>query len=235
MSNIDNITSIKICTVCKEEKFITEFNSNKNSKDGHLGKCKKCVKYIRDKNKEKRKVYLEITKENRRITQRSYYEENKEKLNIKCKAYYKTNKEHLNAVNKAWTDANKYRCAAQQKAWRDANKERCASNKKAWCEANPEKHSATKRNNVRHRRAIKRNASGNHTIADVLNLLVLQKNKCVCCLKSIKNGYHVDHIIPLSRGGSNDKYNLQLLCAPCNLSKHAKDPIEFNQSLGMLL
>jgi hypothetical protein len=34
---------------------------------------------------------------------------------------------------------------------------------------------------------------------------------------------------------TNDKYNLQLLCAPCNLSKRAKDPIEFNQSLGLLL
>jgi 5-methylcytosine-specific restriction enzyme A len=29
----------------------------------------------------------------------------------------------------------------------------------------------------------------------------------------------VDHIRPLSRGGSNDRSNLQGLCAPCHLAK----------------
>lgn len=30
---------------------------------------------------------------------------------------------------------------------------------------------------------------------------------------------HIDHIIPLAVGGTNDLSNLQLLCAPCNLAK----------------
>jgi hypothetical protein len=29
----------------------------------------------------------------------------------------------------------------------------------------------------------------------------------------------VDHVVPISAGGSNDHENLQLLCAPCNSSK----------------
>jgi len=41
--------------------------------------------------------------------------------------------------------------------------------------------------------------------------------------------------MPLSRGGSNDKYNLQLLCPTCNLKKSAKDPIDFAQENGNLL
>jgi hypothetical protein len=34
--------------------------------------------------------------------------------------------------------------------------------------------------------------------------------------------FHIDHIHPRSRGGSDDPSNLQLLCATCNLHKHAK-------------
>lgn len=31
--------------------------------------------------------------------------------------------------------------------------------------------------------------------------------------------YHIDHIIPLSRGGTNDEKNLCVSCATCNLDK----------------
>ena len=64
----------------------------------------------------------------------------------------------------------------------------------------------------------------------------LQKNKCAYCRVSLKSRvYHIDHITALSRGGTNLRSNLQLLCQPCNQSKHAKDPIVFAQQLGMLL
>jgi 5-methylcytosine-specific restriction endonuclease McrA len=32
---------------------------------------------------------------------------------------------------------------------------------------------------------------------------------------------HVDHILPRSRGGQNNRNNLQLICAGCNCSKGA--------------
>ena len=35
---------------------------------------------------------------------------------------------------------------------------------------------------------------------------------------------HVDHIVPVSRGGGDDRANLQLLHAPCNIAKGARVP-----------
>lgn len=54
------------------------------------------------------------------------------------------------------------------------------------------------------------------------------KVACYWCGKNVpKAQRHVDHIIPLARGGAETEANLCVSCANCNLRKHAKDPIEF--------
>jgi len=73
--------------------------------------------------------------------------------------------------------------------------------------------------------ALKKKAPGSHTIEDVKRQYDRQKGKCYYCGKKLgtgKNAYHVDHIIPLSRGGSNDISNLVIACPQCNVSKQDK-------------
>lgn len=49
-------------------------------------------------------------------------------------------------------------------------------------------------------------------------------NKCLCCGSTEK--ITLDHIIPLSKGGTNTIENLQPLCSRCNRKKW-KDIIDF--------
>jgi 5-methylcytosine-specific restriction endonuclease McrA len=78
-------------------------------------------------------------------------------------------------------------------------------------------------------------SAGNHTKADIELLWEAQKGRCVFCLKPLMGGkYHVDHHVPLAKGGSNDRSNLRLLHKKCNLEKGARDPVEHAQRNGML-
>lgn len=59
-------------------------------------------------------------------------------------------------------------------------------------------------------------------------LFGLQEGKCIGChaLFSFRN-MTIDHIIPKTKGGTDDPDNLQLLCAACNSTKNTRSQDEF--------
>lgn len=50
---------------------------------------------------------------------------------------------------------------------------------------------------------------------------------CRWCGCDCSNEFHVDHIIPLSKGGPHEIHNLAIACKSCNLRKNAKMPEDF--------
>lgn len=82
------------------------------------------------------------------------------------------------------------------------------------------------------RRAREKGADGVYTEEDIVEINQSQNFSCTYCGASTKEEYHVDHIEPLSRGGSNWPRNLQILCPSCNMSKNAKNHCEFLEMLA---
>jgi hypothetical protein len=61
---------------------------------------------------------------------------------------------------------------------------------------------------------------------------ILKRDNYTCqYCGSKKKPLHCDHIMPISRGGSNDPSNLIAACQRCNLSKHDKTLQEWRPSL----
>jgi 5-methylcytosine-specific restriction endonuclease McrA len=128
-------------------------------------------------------------------------------------------------------EARRERTRLYQQKWRAKNPDRHREILAKYKKSNPEVYRAGYQN----RRARKLSAPGSYKASDVAEIKRQQKLKCACCKVSIKLKWHVDHIVPLSRGGTNFRRNLQLLCAPCNQAKYSKLPEIFMRERGYLI
>ena len=144
------------------------------------------------------------------------YTTNAAKISIQKADYYAANKAKINARQSRYRAANRLSESA-----------RCA----AWAKANPEAIRIFSHN----RRARIRADGGKLSKGLIPRLFALQKGRCSCCGLPLGADYHMDHIMPLTLGGSNTDDNIQLLRATCNQQKSAAHPVDFMQERGFLL
>lgn len=135
------------------------------------------------------------------------------------------------AITKAWIKANPERAAENDRRKYEAKREEIRERIERWRKANMEKAAMSRR--IRKHRV---RAAGLPPKRDQIeNLLNLQRFMCASCLVDIRSSYQIDHIHPVSKGGTNDISNIQLLCRPCNTRKSAKDPLVWAKENGKLL
>ncbi len=71
-------------------------------------------------------------------------------------------------------------------------------------------------------------------VGDSLRFQILKRDRvCQLCGATKKQErLEVDHIVPRSKGGTNDPDNLQVLCASCNRGKSNRDDTDFRTPNG---
>lgn len=155
-------------------------------------------------------------KEKQSLYNASYREQNIETARSYGQAYHIANKEKINARSRAFMAENKEHRRAYMVEYTNANRE-------------------AKRISIRSRYARERGAEGSFTKSDIDRIRRQQKGRCAYCRISLKHGEHIDHIVPIIKGGTNWPSNLQLTCPLCNRQKHDDDPIEWAKKKGRLL
>lgn len=205
---------VKTCSKCKETKPVSEFW--KKGDDRFYSSCKSCNAAQRLGRRERD---TELAN--------AWRERNREHVIEYCRARRAAFPEKFRAYRKA----NPERVKAGKKRWNKANAEKVAEGLRRWRAENPDKVKAIGSRN----RARRLGAEGHFTSEDTARIRSAQKDKCACCRIKLNGSGHLDHIIPVSKGGSNWPANLQWLCQPCNNSKKDKPPEEFMRQRGFLL
>lgn len=175
----------------------------------NLDKAREKDRRAKERMRAKRRMAREVRRLANTEIRAAAKEASREAKRRKARDHYLANRERILERGRKWREANRDKCMALQKAWRDRNQDRRRADKRV-------------------RKAAKR-------ITLVRELTRLQRGRCAYCRVRLGNEFHVDHVMPLKRGGPDRRSNLQLACVDCNQSKAARDPVEFARSIGRLL
>jgi hypothetical protein len=186
-------------------KPLEDYPKHKDCYLGRGGQCKKC-KYARS-------VELKVS--------------NPEKYVQKAKLSRVKHKEKRAEYQRQWRKANPelYRASARKLYW--DNPEKLRERRRQYSRKNPE---VDQINNRKRRALLLSTSTEPYTAMDVIDKY---GNTCHLCGKVIdldaprwtaiqgwENGLHLDHVLPLSQGGSDTLDNVRPSHGRCNLSKN---------------
>ncbi len=128
-------------------------------------------------------------------------EKKKEQKRKWWKTFYQENRELVLAEKKEYRETHRAVIRATQKVYRDSEKGRSKNAEEA-----------------RERRALKKKSCVPLTHSEREEMLLLEKTRRELC-KETGREYHIDHIIPLSRGGLHHPTNTRIIEGKDNLLK----------------
>lgn len=161
----------------------------------------------------------------RRCYGRDYYRKNagyRERLNDQKRKKYADDPEYFLAYSRSNYAANSEEHNARRAEWRRANPERQHETATKWRRSNLDRAALTSHR----RRAREASAPGTFTVEEWHAVLEEFDYRCAYC-QTANEKLVMEHMSPLSRGGSNDAKNIVPSCSTCNSKKGTKDIFEF--------
>lgn len=197
----------KWCSRGQHEVPIDQFSKCKSKRDGLQTSCKSCVKsYQKQWNQDNRehvnqkaKDWREANPEKSKQVQRDFHARNREKRNEERRIYAEHHRDELRAYYKDYYWANRERRLAENAQWRKDHPEF-----------------------DRAKNAARRGVPYTKDALDYID--IFKFDPCVYCGDEATS---IDHIDPISKGGSGKWNNLAPACHSCNSRKHNKDLLKF--------
>lgn len=211
------------CCSCKNcfDRNILNFYKNKNSKDGLSSQCRVCAKKYREANKNNVTKYKSSSKEYKK----EYYKNNKNKINeIRRNNYSLANKEDIKITNRKRYLKHRHKILQKNSLYYLDNAVNIKRKQREWRSKNIL--SILLRN--RKRQSLLK-ARSNISTNEIEQLLLKANNECLYCNIPVfkRVNLHLDHKVPLSRGGNHSIENIAISCDKCNLKKGTKTDAEF--------
>lgn len=227
----------KTCKDCRKEFPATPeffYVLRKGDKSWLASYCKPCTRA-------RTKAWQDSDPERMRAKNNRYYQENKEAHDAYGKEWSKKNPDKAKAIAERSKKKNADKIRKRQlelyykrhdeilierRKRRAEHPELYRKRGHDWYVTHKERVNAYTRNH----RARRRLAPGQHSAADVRKQYEMQGGRCWWCQKNVGEKYHVDHLIPIARGGTNWPDNIVISCAHCNTSRGDKLPSEWKRS-----
>lgn len=161
----------------------------------------------------------------------------------KCKRWRERHPEQMAACKKRWNEAHPEKV---RQYWEDSiarhperkRKQKAASQRRNRAAANErnrryaQRHPQRLRIRCLNRWAMFKEADGHFTQKDIERIYKEQHGRCAYCGITLYDDYEIDHIHPLTKGGSNWPDNLAVSCPSCNSSKNNYTIEEWQERRG---
>lgn len=196
-----DVSCARTCSCCRRVLTTEDFYSRPGSPDGLRRDCKDCVK-------------SRVQKSPSKVARQDAAAERKAQRSPFDPAAYK----------RQWHQDNQARLAVERRTWAQEHQTEMRAYRSKWAKANPEK---GRQSEARHR-ARRLSRSYEVTPKDWARLVSRYSGLCAYCARSPWG--HMDHVVPVSRGGQHAIGNLLPACAACNQEKGARTLVEWRYS-----